>query len=240
MASEHEMRRAISRDQVPFLTAILAAGPLSDTAEKFMRHEVKAAELRKIDAELAELKQERPSFDEPEERVLASWERYRTRAALRMARYIEHGATNSDYFSTLEKRATDKYLHLVPRELVVEALAQLKAQGYTGLPEAERKKEIASLEKKKSKIIDEMEQLLPAAQFTRNDPQSNAMINAAAAFFDSWRQIQIYTVDACDFRGIALHLADDEIKQAHTILGLSALRSRSAKVSAYVPPATIK
>jgi hypothetical protein len=237
--SQHEERRAIPRDQVPFLTVVLAAGPLSDTAANFMRWETKADELRRINAELSELKQERPSFDELEERVLASWEKYRTRAALRMARYIEHGATNFDYFSTLEKRATDKYLHLVPRELVVEALEQLKAQGYSGLPEAERKKEIASLQKKQSKIEAEMEQLLPAAQFAKNDPQSNAAINAAAAFFDSWRQLQVYTTDPCCYQGKALHLADAETQKAHAVLGLSALRSRSARLSAYVPAATV-
>jgi hypothetical protein len=234
------MRRAISRDQVPFLTAILAAGPLSDTAEKFMRWEVKAAELRRINAELGELDQERPEFSELSERVKESYAKYYNRAIDRMAHYIGRGALSADCFSTLEKRAADKQLFVVPWGLIEDALSQLEAAGYVGLPAEEKAAAIASLQKDRQAITDAMEELLPAATFAKNDPQSGALISAAAAFFDSWRQLQVYTSDPCDYRGIALHLADDETQKAHSILGLSALRSRSAKVSAHVPPATIK
>jgi hypothetical protein len=106
-------------------------------------------------------------------------------------------------------------------------------------PAADKAEAIASLKNERQAIIDAMEALLPAAQFAKNDPQSGALINAASAFFDAWRSIQIYTTDPCCYRGIALHLADDETQKAHAVLGLSALRSRSAKVSAFVPPATV-
>jgi hypothetical protein len=239
MAKEHEQRRAISRDQVPFLSTILAAGKLSDTAANLLKWEVKAAALRRINAELGELDQERPSFEELRERVHESYGKYYNRAVDRMARYIGRGALSADCFATLEKRADTKTLYVVPWTLVDDALAQLEAAGYVGLPAEEKAAAIASLQKDRQAIIDAMEVLLPAKQFARNDPQSNAAINAAAAFFDSWRQIQIYTTDLCCYRGIALHLADDETQRAHAVLGLSQLRSKSAKVSAHVPPAMV-
>jgi hypothetical protein len=238
--SQHEQRRAISRDQVPFLSVILAAGPLSDTAANFMRHEVKAAELRRIDAELGNLDQERPEFSELTERVRESYARYYNRAVDRMARYIGRSALSADCFSTLEKRAADKQLFVVPWSLIEDALAQLEAAGYVGLPEADKTEAIASLHKDRQAITASMEELLPAATFAKNDPQSGALINAASAFFDAWRSIQIYTTDPCCYRGIALHLADNETQKAHAVLGLSALRSRSAKVCACVPATTIK
>jgi hypothetical protein len=217
----------------------LAAGPLSQTAERFMRWEAKHAELARIDAELGELARERPSMDELRENVRQSWDKYYQRAVARMEKFISGGAVNADYFSRLERAAVDKQLVLVPWALCEDALDALSAGGYSGLPEAERKKESTSLQKKKSKIAAEMEELLPPEVFTKRDPHSGAMINAAAAFFDSWRQLQTYTATDCCYRGIELKQADPETIKAHAVLGLSGLRSRSARMAAFVPPKQI-
>jgi hypothetical protein len=235
----NDERRPLPKDQVPFLGVIMAAGPLSKTAESFLRWEAKEAELRQIDAELGQLRQERPSMDELRENVRQSYDRYYQRTVSRMVKFIGGGAVNPDYFVRLERAAVDRGLVLVPWSLVEDALVALESGGYTGLPADEKKKEIASLEKKRSKIEPEMEALLPSAQFAKNDPQSNAAICAASAFFDHWRSLQVYTVDPCCYQGKALHLAADETQKAHAVLNLSALRSRSAKVSAYTPPATV-
>jgi len=230
-----EERRTISKSNVPYLAEIRKAGPLDEICGKYLQHEAKEIEVKKINAEITEIKRENPALDDLTERLRKSYEAYRKRQVQAIAKYIYAGANAPDRFARMSRHLDGERLDVLARDVFEEALEYLREQGYTGISDAERKKQIAALEKKKSKLLSEMEELLPANQFTQNHYQSGAAVNIVAVFVDFWRGLQEWTLDNCDFQGMSLKFSDDEVKRAHAALNLSALKSRVAKVYAHQP-----